>query len=350
MEPHRSTLSPHACLLLCATAAAAALHVGDPAHDPPYLHSFLAYAKAAAIDDNIILAVTNYGYRDFAHNWALSLHAANVTNYALVTLDGDAHRDLVDRGIACFLLAPDNAGQNWPDPSALLGLASAGGDAHHHESPRFMNLMHLRLRMLVAMLRHGMNVWVTDVDAYFRGDPFAPCTDDHDLYVVYDTPYLPESSDTPLMVMAGFFLARNCTASPLNCKLIEDTLAFQSANPDKHDQYAFNAVLAEMPALKYKLLDPLKFVNGAWAIYRRLYIGGCIYAPPVVRRCVTLQWAIYRHDLSYIGAMHCSGLCIGTACHTWVRCTSVGYVYTHYLSYIGALYFSGLYISTVCHV
>jgi hypothetical protein len=55
-------------------------------------------------------------------------------------------------------------------------------------------------------------------------------------------------------------------AYPGNCELINKTLAYLDTHAHKHDQYAFNVVLADLEKTKdfqYTLLDPLLFCNGA---------------------------------------------------------------------------------------
>jgi hypothetical protein len=94
--------------------------------------------------------------------------------------------------------------------------------------------------------------------------------------------------------MAGFFFMRRCASGPSNphnhdegggggvihavgevlaypaypgnCELINKTLEYLDTHAHKHDQYAFNVVLADLEKNKefqYTLLDPLLFCNGA---------------------------------------------------------------------------------------
>lgn len=127
----------------------------------------------------------------------------------------------------------------------------------HHKSSKFRDIMHIRLHSALVLLRGGLNVWLTDVDAVFNSDPFPYVTSaalgTHPSALAYDTPFLPKGKNSPLMVMAGFFFLRRCVPSPdgaeeghaSNCELLEETLAYMQRHPDKHDQFAFNAVLAE---------------------------------------------------------------------------------------------------------
>ena len=141
-------------------------------------------------------------------------------------------------------------------------LAPAG--ALHHASSTFMSLMHLRLSVVTHLLRRGLGVWLTDVDAIFNVDPFLLIRAQYQAEFGYDTPFLPKGKDSPLMVMAGFFYMRDCVAYPSNCALLDDTVAHQRAHPTKHDQAALNAVLASRQGeVRYGVLDPLLFPNGA---------------------------------------------------------------------------------------
>jgi hypothetical protein len=64
--------------------------------------------------------------------------------------------------------------------------------------------MHIRLDCLLILLRGGLDVWLTDVDAIFNSDPF-PFVSDATLgassaALAYDTPFLPSGNNSPLMV------------------------------------------------------------------------------------------------------------------------------------------------------
>ena len=104
-----------------------------------------------------------------------------------------------------------------------------------------------------------------------RGGP--QVSEEHGADLAYDTPFLPKSAETPLMVMAGFFHLRRCrdkggvadvAVFPANCAVLEATLAHQEEHPGQHDQFSFNTAIAGLGnAFNYSLLDPLRFANGA---------------------------------------------------------------------------------------
>ena len=202
-------------------------------------------------------------YSKFALNWVLSLRYVGIDNFVLVALDKRVHAYFTRLGVPSFY-APS--------------LGEGAETSHHHKSSKFRHIMHMRLDCVLELLRGGLDVWLTDVDAVFNSDPFPFVSKEalgtHSSALAYDTPFLPSGKDSPLMVMAGFFFLIRCAqppasagtreAHPENCELLEDTLAHMQEQPDKHDQFAFNAVLAvkEKAGYKYKLLDPLLFCNG----------------------------------------------------------------------------------------
>jgi len=89
-------------------------------------------------------------------------------------------------------------------------------------------------------------------------------------------------------------------AYPGNCELINKTLEYVDTHPDKHDQYAFNVVLADLESKKdfqYTLLDPLLFCNGA------IYFSD---RSPQVRPCMCPYIALI---CSLICALVCALVC-----------------------------------------
>jgi hypothetical protein len=197
---------------------------------------------AANCAGSVIVGFANMGYSRFALNWVLSMRHAGIDNFVLVALDSRVHAYFARLGVPSFH-------------------ATAFGDfaegSQHHKSSKFRDIMHIRLHSVLLLLRGGLNVWLTDVDAVFNSDPFpfvtAAALGTHSSALAYDTPFLPKGKNSPLMVMAGFFYLRRCAASPgdagavypANCELLDDTLAHMQAHPEKHDQFAFNAVLSE---------------------------------------------------------------------------------------------------------
>ena len=95
-----------------------------------------------------------------------------------------------------------------------------------------------------------------------RGGP--QVSEEHGADLAYDTPFLPKSAETPLMVMAGFFHLRRCrdkggvadvAVFPANCAVLEATLAHQEEHPGQHDQFSFNTAIAGLGnAFNYSLL------------------------------------------------------------------------------------------------
>ena len=279
-----------AALAACFLAAVSATTTAGAASDRDGDDSLLAFAReraalcaGAPCAGAVIVGFANMGYSKFALNWVLSMRHVGIENYVLVALDARAHAYFVRLGVPCLL---------WPV------LSAPPAESQHHQSAGFRDMMHIRLRAVLALLRGGLDVWLTDVDAVFNNDPFpfvsAEVLGSHAAALAYDTPFLPKGRNSPLMVMAGFFFLRRCALPPdgpansaagrgvgagaaagagagrelvfaENCDLLSDTLLHAEAHPDKHDQFSFNAALAEREkrGYEYTLLDPLLFCNGA---------------------------------------------------------------------------------------
>ena len=112
----------------------------------------------------------------------------------MVALDDRAHTFFKKHGVPVAY-----------DP--LAAVSGSGVDAQYHRSGGFMDIMHARIFHLVRILRAGYDVLFTDVDAVFRWNPFTVFRDENHVEFAYDTPFLPGSHNSPLMVWVAVLVS-----------------------------------------------------------------------------------------------------------------------------------------------
>lgn len=95
-------------------------------------------------------------YRLFATNMVLSLRLAGVENMLVVALDEEAYAFFMKHRVPTFF-----------DPNF-----AANSTAHHHQSESFKSIMEIRLHYILQVLRMGIAILFTDVDAVFKSNPF----------------------------------------------------------------------------------------------------------------------------------------------------------------------------------
>ena len=149
-------------------------------------------------------------------------------NYVLVALDQRAHAYFTRLGVPSFF-------------SAALGQDAES--SQHHKSPQFRDIMHIRLVCVLALLRGGLDVWLTDVDAVFNSDPFpfvsASTLGTHSSALAYDTPFLPKGRCTiftPIQLHSGCARRRGLgrTAARCNAPKLPRAIRLPSRNEGKN--------------------------------------------------------------------------------------------------------------------
>ena len=162
---------------------------GDGAELLAYARERAALCAGAQCAGAVVVGFANMGYSKFALNWVLSMRLIGLDNFVLVALDQRAHAYFSRLGVPSFYLAS-------------LGAGAEG--SLHHNSGKFRDIMHIRLDCALVLLRGGLDVWLTDVDAVFNSDPFPYVSEaalgTNSAALAYDTPFLPSGKNSPLMV------------------------------------------------------------------------------------------------------------------------------------------------------
>lgn len=160
------------------------------------------------INNTVLLTALNYGYRGFLMNWACNMRQLAVSNFIVAALDEELYRFAFTRGLpvyyenTIFASAGGGEGGNGEMNQSILAHATYGTDA-------FKLLTKMKSRVVVRLLRRGVNVLWTDCDIiYFRNPLSDLWAYNVDLAIQSNAP-----DDEPLnarrRLNSGLYLARS---------------------------------------------------------------------------------------------------------------------------------------------
>ena len=255
-------------------AAFAAEHSTTATAPPPPLDLAPLAARAGPSRTALVAFVAGTRYDDLCTNFVAHLRRAGVRRYALVALDNEsAVRQLVA------------AGEPVVDASRLVTLQAGGSD--EFGSANFFAVNGARYRALLAMLREGFSLFVTDLDVVVLRDPLRWLADDA---TAPSAPLLMQSDARdgvsqlerdPDLVTRRLGLAAQgwryanggtfyCRAGAQSVRLFERVWATLSASrvpPNEQDALNRELAASELP---WALLPPTLFPNGFVYWYRPL--------------------------------------------------------------------------------
>lgn len=111
-------------------------------------HDIITAAKTRHRGGTIVIAITARGFYDIVINWVINMERLRIKNYIIVALDEDAHNFFLARGFPIVMLSQTKK-------------VNSKGDIWIQRT--FITYM---------ILRAGLNVVVSDVDALLVKDPF----------------------------------------------------------------------------------------------------------------------------------------------------------------------------------
>ncbi|KAJ3400125.1 hypothetical protein HDU80_007248 [Chytriomyces hyalinus] len=214
----------------------------DAAEQEIWLHE--DRLQKIAVDNKITVAAINYAYLDVARIWLNSVHAVNVTNFALIALDVNAYD-------ALMLEYPDNT---FMPPYSNLTTVSK---PVMHGTGEFRAVTCTRPRFLLEFLDKGYTVFYSDIDSIWRRNPWKVYerAQGHTVDIAF-------TLDGKANYICSCFLflrpTNECKEAVAKWRELIDTKQF------KGDQIPFNAML-NMPAfkrLKTMMLDKNEFPSG----------------------------------------------------------------------------------------
>lgn len=170
--------------------------------------------EKVAINNTVILSALNFGYRGILQNWVCNMRYLNVTNFVIAALDEDLYKFAFTRGLPTYMENTIFDGLN----STLISDASYGSDA-------FKQLTKMKSRVVVRLLKHGVNVVWTDCDIIWFKNPLQDMWSYNvDLAIQTNAPDN-EPMNGRRRINSGFYLAQSNDAT---IKAFEDVISYAS--------------------------------------------------------------------------------------------------------------------------
>lgn len=167
-----------------------------------------------AINNTVILSALNYGYRGILQNWVCNMRHLGITNFIIAALDEDLYKFAFTRGLPTYFENTIFQGLN----SSIISDASYGSDS-------FKQLTKMKSRVVVRLLKHGVNVIWTDCDIIWFKNPIENMWSYNvDLVIQTNAPDN-EPMNGRRRINSGFYLAK---ANEPTIRAFEDIIQFAS--------------------------------------------------------------------------------------------------------------------------
>uniref|UniRef100_A0A7S3ELP6 Nucleotide-diphospho-sugar transferase domain-containing protein n=3 Tax=Rhodosorus marinus TaxID=101924 RepID=A0A7S3ELP6_9RHOD len=162
--------------------------------------------------NTVILTALNFGYREIMMNWICNMRHLGVSNFIIAALDEDLYKWAFVRGLPVYLETTIFGELN----NTLVAHASYGTDA-------FKQLTKMKSRVVVRLLKTGVNVVWTDCDIIWFKNPLPDLASYQvDLVIQTNAPD-DENLNGYRRINSGFYLAKS---NPATIKAFEDIVAF----------------------------------------------------------------------------------------------------------------------------
>jgi beta-arabinofuranosyltransferase len=170
--------------------------------------------EKVGVNNTVILSALNFGYRGILQNWVCNMRHLGITNFVIAALDADLYKFAFTRGLPTYYENTIFQGLN----SSLLSDASYGSDS-------FKQLTKMKSRVVVRLLKHGVNVIWTDCDIIWFRNPIPDMWSyNQDLVIQTNAPDN-EPMNGRRRINSGFYLARSNAPT---IKAFEDIIQYAS--------------------------------------------------------------------------------------------------------------------------
>ena len=214
-----------------------------------------------AVRKQVILTFVNHVRVDFAMSWEWHVHRLGLKNYLVGAADKKALNALLDAGTPCF-----DMGMNLPVAEWAWG------------SPSFKSLGPHKIEMIYKALQWGLEVLITDIDAFVLRDPFPYMARYPSASFLTTSDHLGNTtSDDGLETHSGIHTAFNIGYMffrDSSLPLVEEWRRVIRSDPaNKWDQGEFNRLARHQwdPRSTKGLADPRLFYS-----YKKKVIGGVL--------------------------------------------------------------------------
>lgn len=247
--------------------------------------------QRATAAGTVVLAVTNTGFAHFWHNLRCSLERLDLARHTIIVgTDREACAAADAAGVACI----DGGRLFWPRAATATAPGTAGPSAAlaqgavEHGTKAYADLMHVKARPALEVLRLGFSVVMTDTDVVWLRDPLRALAaaaaarggEQVDAWIQSDHDESNAAACTAHEqcarshwcdgatgecapeVCGGFYWLRPGGASEA---LLEGMFALFERQADERtgEQPALNYMLRRTPRLRHAVLDRALYPNGA---------------------------------------------------------------------------------------
>lgn len=226
--------------------------------------------ERVAVNNTVLLTALNYGYRGFLMNWACNMRQLAISNFIVAALDEELYRFAFTRGLPVYY---ENTifsigGKDGELNQSMLAHATYGTNA-------FKLLTKMKSRVVVRLLRRGVNVLWTDCDIiYFRNPLSDLWSYNVDLAIQSNAP-----DEEPLngrrRINSGFYLARS---NPGMIRAFERVIRFATKSKMSEQPCFYDVMCGKQGETSFgsdgcvynnsvtiRLLDRNKYPNGITA-------------------------------------------------------------------------------------
>jgi beta-arabinofuranosyltransferase len=170
--------------------------------------------EKVVVNNTIILSALNFGYRGILQNWVCNMRHLGITNFVIAALDADLYKFAFTRGLPTYMENTIFDGLN----SSIVTDASYGSDS-------FKQLTKMKSRVVVRLLKHGVNVVWTDCDIIWFKNPLPDMWGyNKDLVIQTNAPDN-EPMNGRRRINSGFYLARS---NEQTIRAFEDIIQYAS--------------------------------------------------------------------------------------------------------------------------
>lgn len=216
--------------------------------------------ERVAVNNTIILSALNFGYRGILQNWVCNMRHLGISNFVIAALDADLYKFAFTRGLPTYMENTIFDGLN----SSIISDASYGTDS-------FKQLTKMKSRVVVRLLKHGLNVVWTDCDIIWFKNPLPNMWSYNvDLVIQTNAPDN-EPMNGRRRINSGFYLART---NEHTIKAFEDIIQYASKSRmseqpcfydimcGKEGQNVVGDTQCKYNGMVVELLDRHKYPNG----------------------------------------------------------------------------------------
>jgi beta-arabinofuranosyltransferase len=216
--------------------------------------------ERVVVNNTIILSALNFGYRGILQNWVCNMRHLGITNFVIAALDADLYKFAFTRGLPTYMENTIFAGLN----SSIISDASYGSDS-------FKQLTKMKSRVVVRLLKYGVNVVWTDCDIIWFKNPLPNMWSYNvDLVIQTNAPDN-EPMNGRRRINSGFYLARS---NEPTIKAFADIIQYASKSRmseqpcfydimcGKEGQNVVGDTQCKYNSMVVELLDRHKYPNG----------------------------------------------------------------------------------------